>query len=205
MAGLVKENRELKDEILRARSYSRGIEASGEGEAEPVSDTKGQKSTRPTSMYETREALRYWSGKSDESRNGTQSLYQRQLYTQGTPRYEDVIRRTEQVAKRIKELWTAVQAGDFTTFVPCAERIRVAVAELTAIFPQVFRASTCTKYISTDFNVIFLTPYRAHQTNLFENWERTRPVYKSNVERCQIAKVQSLLIACSRSETVRTN
>ncbi|KAK6637980.1 hypothetical protein RUM44_008404 [Polyplax serrata] len=136
VAGLVKENRELKDEILRARSYSRGIEASGEGEAEPVSDTKGQKSTRPTSMYETREALRYWSGKSDESRNGTQSLYQRQLYTQGTPRYEDVIRRTEQVAKRIKELWTAVQAGDFTTFVPCAERIRVAVAELTAIFPQ---------------------------------------------------------------------
>lgn len=124
---------------MRARSFSRGIEASAEGEAEPVSDSKGQKSTRPTSMYETREGLRYWSGKNEENRNGTQSLYQRQLYTQDTPRYEDVIRRTEQVAKRIKELWTAMLEGDLRTFVPCAERIRVAVAELIAIFPQVSR------------------------------------------------------------------
>ena len=135
VAGLVKENRELKDEILRARSFTRGIEASGEGEAEPVSDSKTQKCTRPTSMYETREGLRYWTGKTEE--NSTQGIYQRQLFVQETPRYEDVIRRTEQVAKRIKELWTAMLEGDVRTFVPCAERIRVAVAELIAIFPQV--------------------------------------------------------------------
>lgn len=137
MADLIKENKELKDEILKATSFSRGIESSNEVESDPVLDTKGQKLTRPTSMYETREGLRYWSGKNEESRNGTQSLYQRPLlYAQDSPRSEEVIRRTEPVAKRIKELWTAMLEGDSRTFVPCAERIRVAVAELIAIFPQ---------------------------------------------------------------------
>lgn len=47
-------------------------------------------------------------------------------------------RRTEQVTRRIQELWLAMQdPSQREAFVPCAERIRVAVAELTAIFPQV--------------------------------------------------------------------
>lgn len=135
VAGLIKENRELRDEIMIARSFSRGIETTGEGEAEPVSDTKNQRTTRPTSMYETREGLRYWAAKNDENRSGTQSLYHRQSYAD-LPRYEDVLRRTEQVTKRIQELWTAMKECNHRTFVPCAERIRVAVAELIAIFAQ---------------------------------------------------------------------
>jgi G protein-coupled receptor kinase interacting protein 2 len=54
------------------------------------------------------------------------------------PLAEEVVRRTDQVTKRIQELWASMQDLEGRdTFVPCAERIRVAVAELTAIFPQV--------------------------------------------------------------------
>lgn len=60
------------------------------------------------------------------------------------PQSEEVVRRTDQVTKRIQELWASMQSDSYSrgtdarhAFVPCAERIRVAVAELTAIFPQV--------------------------------------------------------------------
>lgn len=44
------------------------------------------------------------------------------------------------MTKRIQELWSAVKPPESNfVYVPCAERIRVAVAELTAIFPQVFK------------------------------------------------------------------
>lgn len=54
------------------------------------------------------------------------------------PRSDEVKYRTEVVTRRIQELWQVMQemtAND--AFVPCAERIRVAVAELTTIFPPV--------------------------------------------------------------------
>ncbi|XP_033610986.1 ARF GTPase-activating protein GIT2 isoform X2 [Cryptotermes secundus] len=53
------------------------------------------------------------------------------------PLAEEVVRRTDQVTKRIQELWASMQDLEGRdSFVPCAERITVAVAELTAIFPQ---------------------------------------------------------------------
>lgn len=58
----------------------------------------------------------------------------------GMPLAEEVKRRTDQLTKRIQELWTSMQNIEKRdALVPCAERIRVAVAELTAIFPQVFK------------------------------------------------------------------
>lgn len=70
------------------------------------------------------------------SRNNTQSLWE--CGAPNLPPSEEVTRRTEQVTRRIQELWIAMQnPSQREAFVPCAERIRVAVAELTAIFPQV--------------------------------------------------------------------
>lgn len=70
------------------------------------------------------------------SRNNTQSLWE--CDAPNLPPSEEVTRRTEQVTRRIQELWMAMQdPKQREAFVPCAERIRVAVAELTAIFPQV--------------------------------------------------------------------
>lgn len=54
------------------------------------------------------------------------------------PSSEEATKRTEQVTKRIQELWMAMQPpAQREAFVPCAERIRVAVAEFAAIFPPV--------------------------------------------------------------------
>lgn len=69
------------------------------------------------------------------------------------PHSEEVVRRTDQVTKRIQELWSTMQAPDTRhAFVPCAERIRVAVAELTAIFPQV----VCLQHVQISQLILYL-------------------------------------------------
>lgn len=65
------------------------------------------------------------------------------------PLSEEVKHRTDVVTRRIQELWTAMQDMNVKdAFVPCSERIRVAVAELTAIFPAV-----CSLKINVQKNV----------------------------------------------------
>lgn len=59
------------------------------------------------------------------------------------PLFDEVKKRTDLVARRIKELFASMQDLSKTdAFVPCAERIRVAVAELIAIFPATMREET---------------------------------------------------------------
>lgn len=54
------------------------------------------------------------------------------------PHSDDVKHRTEVVTRRIQELWSVMQEMTSNdVFVPGAERIRVAVTELTALFPTV--------------------------------------------------------------------
>ncbi|CAB3383991.1 Hypothetical predicted protein [Cloeon dipterum] len=48
----------------------------------------------------------------------------------------EVKERTDVVTKRIQELWAAMVDNRRELFLPCAVRIRAAVADLTAIFPQ---------------------------------------------------------------------
>lgn len=56
----------------------------------------------------------------------------------GMPRAEVVKYLTDAVTRRIQELWTAMQEMTSNdAYIPCAERIKVAVADLTAIFPAV--------------------------------------------------------------------
>ncbi|KAJ8679879.1 hypothetical protein QAD02_015666 [Eretmocerus hayati] len=118
-------------------------------ELEPVHDIKNcltptRTSQRPASMYETREGLRKPQSFVNNTKKETEGL-PRPSTTQGLwencasglPPCEEVMRRTEQVTRRIQELWMAMQdISRREAFVPCAERIRVSVAELTAIFPQ---------------------------------------------------------------------
>ncbi|EFN66920.1 ARF GTPase-activating protein GIT1 [Camponotus floridanus] len=150
---LTQENSELKRMLQVKGSNDDNINGhvggEQEPELEPVHDIKTSTirgNQRPASMYETREGLRKpasWSTticqtKRDTevlSRNNTQSLWE--YGAPNLPPNEEVNRRTEQVTRRIQELWMAMQdPSQREAFVPCAERIRVAVAELTAIFPQ---------------------------------------------------------------------
>ncbi|XP_055017290.1 ARF GTPase-activating protein GIT2a isoform X4 [Boleophthalmus pectinirostris] len=52
------------------------------------------------------------------------------------PSTEDVIRKTEQITKNIQELLRAAQDGKHESFIPCSERIYVAVTEMAALFPK---------------------------------------------------------------------
>ncbi|XP_077417222.1 ARF GTPase-activating protein GIT2a isoform X5 [Vanacampus margaritifer] len=58
------------------------------------------------------------------------------------PSTEDVIRKTEQITKNIQELLRAAQDNKHESFVPCSERIHVAVTEMAALFPKRPRSDT---------------------------------------------------------------
>ncbi|KAM8885949.1 ARF GTPase-activating protein GIT2a isoform 1-T1 [Spinachia spinachia] len=58
------------------------------------------------------------------------------------PSTEDVIRKTEQITKNIQELLRAAQENKHDSFVPCSERIYVAVTEMAALFPKKPRSET---------------------------------------------------------------
>ncbi|XP_051751745.1 ARF GTPase-activating protein GIT2a isoform X3 [Ctenopharyngodon idella] len=58
------------------------------------------------------------------------------------PTTEDVIRKTEQITKNIQELLRAAQENKHESFIPCAERIHVAVNEMAALFPKRPRSET---------------------------------------------------------------
>lgn len=91
-------------------------------------------------MFEPREGPYTKVQQIPESRT-TNSMYQMAVQKRLDPTLplsEEVKHRTDLVTRRIQELWSAMQ--DVTlkdAFVPCSERIRVAVAELVAIFPTV--------------------------------------------------------------------
>ncbi|XP_058458322.1 ARF GTPase-activating protein Git [Malaya genurostris] len=151
--------------LLRIDSHPNGSSAPAEiEELEPVSDGR-QYYKRPVSMYEARQLPR------DENRPPiTQSLYSMAPLGNNSvgvasmnnsadsdlnsttarsgsqvqlPHFDEVKKRTDLVARRIKELFASMQDLSKTdAFVPCAERIRVAVAELTAIFPGTMREET---------------------------------------------------------------
>ncbi|XP_058838566.1 ARF GTPase-activating protein Git [Topomyia yanbarensis] len=155
--------------LLRIDSHPNGSTAAAEvEELEPVSDGR-QYFKRPVSMYEARQLPRDEnrppitqslysmaplgttsavnaaggastnnSAGSDLNATTTRSGSQPQL-----PHFDEVKKRTDLVARRIKELFASLQDLTKTdAFVPCAERIRVAVAELMAIFPATMREET---------------------------------------------------------------
>ncbi|XP_014824896.1 PREDICTED: ARF GTPase-activating protein GIT2-like isoform X7 [Poecilia mexicana] len=52
------------------------------------------------------------------------------------PCTEDVICKTEQITKNIQELLRAAQETKHESFLPCSEKIRMAVIEMAALFPK---------------------------------------------------------------------
>uniref|UniRef100_A0A4W5L0S1 G protein-coupled receptor kinase interacting ArfGAP 2a n=1 Tax=Hucho hucho TaxID=62062 RepID=A0A4W5L0S1_9TELE len=58
------------------------------------------------------------------------------------PSTEDVIRKTEQITKNIQDLLRAAQENKHDSFIPCSERIHVAVTEMAALFPKRPRSET---------------------------------------------------------------
>lgn len=54
------------------------------------------------------------------------------------PEPDEVLRKANQVTKRLQELSKTLRSVEYYgAFTPCVENVRAAVAELSAIFPQV--------------------------------------------------------------------
>ncbi|XP_058063792.1 ARF GTPase-activating protein Git [Anopheles bellator] len=168
---LASENNQLKSHIdskehevqLRIDTYLNGSGASDPTSTNPVqpevsggadsaqppnasSTVAAGYTKRPVSMYEARQAPR------DESRPPiTQSLYSMAPVPgspecaatgQPLPSFDEVQRRTDLVVRRIKELFAAMKdRTQREAFVPCAERIRLAVVDLMSLFPSTLIAS----------------------------------------------------------------
>ncbi|VVC45781.1 Hypothetical protein CINCED_3A007521 [Cinara cedri] len=114
---VTKENAELKCEMLRQKQPKI---INNENECGDI-----KQPIRPVSMYETREGIKC------ESRNLQAGI--------NLPLSEDIVRHTNHVTKCIQELWTNIRSSEACkAFVPGAEKIRTAVVELTAIFPNFF-------------------------------------------------------------------
>ncbi|XP_046395517.1 ARF GTPase-activating protein GIT2 isoform X2 [Ischnura elegans] len=58
------------------------------------------------------------------------------IHNGSMPPAEEVRRKTDHITKRIQELWSSMQEERQEAFVPCADGVRNAVAELSAIFPK---------------------------------------------------------------------
>ncbi|XP_020929442.1 ARF GTPase-activating protein GIT2 isoform X24 [Sus scrofa] len=65
------------------------------------------------------------------------------------PSTEDVIRKTEQITKNIQELLRAAQENKHDSYIPCSERIHVAVTEMAALFPKEYFAQVAEYFSKT--------------------------------------------------------
>lgn len=90
-----------------------------------------------TSMYQMIDGGNKY-GNAGTATSSTSSLNGGDGSNTSLPRSDEVKLRTEIVTRCIQELWNVMQdMSAKEVFVPCAERVRAAVANLTAIFPVV--------------------------------------------------------------------
>lgn len=173
-------------------------------EVEPVLDNKFNGNgacfvKRPVSMYEARQTPR------EENRPPiTQSLYSMgpsdsNSSNQSLPLVEEVTKRTELVTRRIQELWFAMQEiSKKDAFVPCSERIRVAIAELIAIFPQSLNDDTLKNILKQlNFNTnLIQTECHSLQLALANDDKANTGLYLQQVRNCafNLAKATKSLV-----------
>ncbi|XP_061459341.1 ARF GTPase-activating protein GIT2 isoform X6 [Rhineura floridana] len=74
------------------------------------------------------------------------------------PSTEDVIRKTEQITKNIQELLRAAQENKHDSYIPCSERIHVAVTEMAALFPKKPKS----ELVRTSLRLLTSSAFRLH-------------------------------------------
>ncbi|XP_039218745.1 ARF GTPase-activating protein GIT2 isoform X4 [Crotalus tigris] len=76
----------------------------------------------------------------------------------GFPSTEDVIRKTEQITKNIQELLRAAQESKHESYVPCSEKIHLAVTEMAALFPK----KPPSELVRTPLRLLTSSAFRLH-------------------------------------------
>ncbi|XP_053325238.1 ARF GTPase-activating protein GIT2 isoform X5 [Spea bombifrons] len=102
------------------------------------------------------------------------------------PSTEDVIRKTEQITKNIQELLRAAQENKHDSYIPCSERIHVAVTEMAALFPKKPKSDM----VRTSLRLLTSSAYR-----LQSECKKTLPVESSPVTDVQLVTQQ--VIQCA--------
>ncbi|XP_056677567.1 ARF GTPase-activating protein GIT2 isoform X16 [Monodelphis domestica] len=102
------------------------------------------------------------------------------------PSTEDVIRKTEQITKNIQELLRAAQENSHDSYIPCSERIHVAVTEMAALFPKKPRSDM----VRTSLRLLTSSAYR-----LQSECKKTLPGESSSAADIQLVTQQ--VIQCA--------
>uniref|UniRef100_A0A6I8R3Y9 G protein-coupled receptor kinase interacting ArfGAP 2 n=1 Tax=Xenopus tropicalis TaxID=8364 RepID=A0A6I8R3Y9_XENTR len=102
------------------------------------------------------------------------------------PSTEDVIRKTEQITKNIQELLRAAQENKHDSYIPCSERIHVAVTEMAALFPKKPKSDM----VRTSLRLLTSSAYR-----LQSECKKTLPMESSQTTDIQLVTQQ--VIQCA--------
>ncbi|XP_054029082.1 ARF GTPase-activating protein GIT2 isoform X5 [Dryobates pubescens] len=128
---LMKVNINLSDELRIMQKKASKLEKQSS-----VSESDYDNPTTPLEMEETgsgrkaRQRSVIWQGEGSIPEDSDTAP------SSSLPSTEDVIRKTEQITKNIQELLRAAQENKHDSYIPCSERIHVAVTEMAALFPK---------------------------------------------------------------------
>ncbi|XP_051489708.1 ARF GTPase-activating protein GIT2 isoform X10 [Apus apus] len=128
---LMKVNVNLSDELRIMQKKASKLEKQSS-----VSESDYDNPTTPLELEETgsgrkgRQRSVIWQGEGSIPEDGDTAP------SSSLPSTEDVIRKTEQITKNIQELLRAAQENKHDSYIPCSERIHVAVTEMAALFPK---------------------------------------------------------------------
>ncbi|KAM6241304.1 ARF GTPase-activating protein GIT2 isoform 6-T7 [Spheniscus humboldti] len=128
---LMKVNINLSDELRIMQKKASKLEKQSS-----VSESDYDNPTAPLEVEETgsgrkgRQRSVIWQGESSIPEDADTAP------NSSLPSTEDVIRKTEQITKNIQELLRAAQENKHDSYIPCSERIHVAVTEMAALFPK---------------------------------------------------------------------
>ncbi|XP_057600133.1 ARF GTPase-activating protein GIT2 isoform X9 [Hippopotamus amphibius kiboko] len=130
---LMKVNNNLSDELRIMQKKASRLEKQN---STPESDYDNTPNDRdPDDMGSSRKGRQrstVWQGDS----SGPDTAEPHTAPSPVLPSTEDVIRKTEQITKNIQELLRAAQENKHDSYIPCSERIHVAVTEMAALFPK---------------------------------------------------------------------
>nr|XP_056715226.1 ARF GTPase-activating protein GIT2 [Euleptes europaea] len=104
--------------------------------------------TGPSRKARQRSALWHGEGPTPESKDPDASL----------PSTEDVIQKTEQITKNIQELLRAAQENKHDSYIPCSERIHVAVTEMADLFSKKPKS----ELVRPSLRLLTASAYRLH-------------------------------------------
>uniref|UniRef100_A0A8D2LVU3 GIT ArfGAP 2 n=1 Tax=Varanus komodoensis TaxID=61221 RepID=A0A8D2LVU3_VARKO len=149
---------DLSDGPITAQEYLQVKNALVASEAKIQQLMKASKLEKQSSLPEGDYDNTAGTGGRPHTRGGRQPAAQRRSPASSLPSTEDVIRKTEQITKNIQELLRAAQENKHDSYVPCSERIHVAVTEMAALFPKKPRS----ELVRTSLRLLTASAFRLH-------------------------------------------